>query len=79
MPSMSIPLLTLAAEERAAERKAWARFLKAERSANVAAEIARVEGDEWAQRLADANVEHALAKQALRDLGVDVDALLGES
>jgi hypothetical protein len=69
---MKVPLL---AEERDAERKAWARFLKAWR----AEMCAKRDGgglDDWHAEQAD--TEHDAAKQALRDLGVDVDALLGE-
>jgi hypothetical protein len=50
------------------ERLAWARLVKAERA------VARImtEGP-YAERT---EVEHEAAKQALRDLGVDVDGLL---
>lgn len=55
---------------RTAERKAWARLAKAALClavAHAAQDIAAI---------ADATVEHALAKQALADMNVDVDALL---
>lgn len=68
---MKVPLL---AEERDAERKAWARLLRI--TTDLAAAHAAGNPD-WA-RIAALKTDHALAKQALRDLGVDVDASLGE-
>lgn len=53
-----------------AERVAWARFVKATDSVRIAANLSD-------QALfAKAMTEHAGAMQALRDLGVDVDALM---
>lgn len=53
------------------ERKAWARLVRA----NAAAVHRADDGRPWAEIIA-AEQELEAAKQALRDLGVDVDALL---
>lgn len=52
------------------ERKAWARLMKA------SLDLAAAHADQDVAAIADATVEHALTKQALVDLNVDVDALL---
>lgn len=71
MPDMSMPLLTIVAAERDAERKAWARLVRAED---------RMHGPPGAICVPSEKTEreYEAAKQALRDLGVDVDALLEE-
>lgn len=67
-------------ERQARERNAWARLVEAATALRdaVASDLADRErgcrpADLWPER-----AEVSLAKQALRDLGVDVDALLGE-
>lgn len=66
--SNKVPLL---AEERDAERKAWARYARA------CGIVARAIAD-WGFLPERHERQYQMAKQALRDLGVDVDALLGE-
>ena len=66
---MKVPLL---AAERDVERAAWARLVKATDAVRVAANL----NDK--PLFAAAIVEREKATDALRDLGVDVDASLGE-
>jgi hypothetical protein len=54
------------------ERKAWARLVKATDAAATRLMSPLPSPEE-------VEAEHEAAKQALRDLGLDVDALLGES
>lgn len=60
-----------------AERKAWARLVKADTAAAIAEQSDFSDSGD-AARDAEAKRESLAARQALRDLGVDVDALLGE-
>ncbi len=64
--------------ERDAERKAWAKYVKAaidDRDATFAEEQDQAGSADWRTRTI---AELEMARQGLADLGVDVDDLLGE-
>jgi hypothetical protein len=73
-----VPLLLT---ERDVERKAWARLVKANDSCHAGHRASATSGYYSADIMAQADAERAeveAARRALRDLGVDVDALLEE-